>query len=346
MKYEVKIDSISREQWEQCAKLFADYSIYQTWSYQQVRAEMDRQSISRVIITDEVGNLVTMCQVRIKNVRALRLRIGYVQWGPLFRRKDGQVDCPIEAMNKLREAFVGSRVDILRLVPNINDDQTGKQIAESLIAAGFLHVPDHRNYRTIVLPIDCSCEKIQSRLHGSFRRKLKKAESAGIEVQQGNGPEFMAILERLYLASVKRKNFKGLNPDEFTRPQALLSVDEKMSLLVAYKDAEPISVLLMSNLGDTSIVLLPATTEKGLKCWASYLVAFRGVIAAKNAGMKICDLGGIDPMKNPNLYLFKFGTGGNEVFHIGAFEAYTGPVAMSLWRVVERTYQLISGKGR
>ena len=88
MKLEVHIDEVSREQWELHAKMFADYSIYQTWPYQQVRAEMDRQSVSRAIVTDEQGNPITMCQVRIKTVKALRLRIGYVQWGPLLRRRN------------------------------------------------------------------------------------------------------------------------------------------------------------------------------------------------------------------------------------------------------------------
>ena len=88
MSYEVIIDNVDKAEWERYAKGFADYSIYQTWSHQQVRAEMDGQEVNRVVIKDENGHVVTMCQIRIKRVKSLGLRIGYVQCGPLFRGKE------------------------------------------------------------------------------------------------------------------------------------------------------------------------------------------------------------------------------------------------------------------
>ncbi len=65
MACEVIVDNISREDWERYAGNFADYSIYQTWAYQQVRAKMDGQQLSRAMIMDKIGQVVTMCQVRI-----------------------------------------------------------------------------------------------------------------------------------------------------------------------------------------------------------------------------------------------------------------------------------------
>ena len=40
MSYTVNIDNFDRSYWEDMAKGFADYSIYQTWPYQQNRAEL------------------------------------------------------------------------------------------------------------------------------------------------------------------------------------------------------------------------------------------------------------------------------------------------------------------
>ena len=73
----------SHPEWERCARQFTDYSIYQTWSYQQVRGESDRQKISRFIIKDENGHVSSMGQIRIKYVKMLGLKIGYIQSGPL-----------------------------------------------------------------------------------------------------------------------------------------------------------------------------------------------------------------------------------------------------------------------
>ena len=81
MSYQVIIDDFDHLEWEKNAKNFADYSIYQTWPYQEVRAEMAGQELSRVIIKNDKDEVVTMCHVRIKNVNGIGLKIGYVQQG-------------------------------------------------------------------------------------------------------------------------------------------------------------------------------------------------------------------------------------------------------------------------
>jgi lipid II:glycine glycyltransferase (peptidoglycan interpeptide bridge formation enzyme) len=196
-------------------------------------------------------------------------------------------------------------------------------------------------YRTFVLRVDDSEEDIRKRLRKSFRRDVKYAEKAGIEIKQAGSKEFCDILEKLYLLSLQRKKFKGLNPQEFIRPQLMLSNDEKMNITVAYCDGEPVAVHLASNLGDTAVVLLAASNEKGLACGASYLVWYSGAVSALRAGMRGYDLGGIDPDSNPNVYQFKSRMGGDEVLNIGAFETCTNSVVKGLWRIAEKTYMLI-----
>jgi lipid II:glycine glycyltransferase (peptidoglycan interpeptide bridge formation enzyme) len=338
MKLKVHIDDITREQWENHARLFADYNIYQTWPYQQVRAEMDGQTISRAMITDETGNPVMMCQVRIKNVSALRLKIGYIQWGPLLRRKDG-VECPAEAIKVLREAYLGPRVNILRLVPNIQNGQTSERVVQSLVSGGFNHVGHYKPYRTFILNVDESQEQIRAGLHKSFRRDLKTAEKSGLRIQQGTGEEFCTVLDNLYGKLLDRKGFKGLNPDEFIKAQSLLSNHEKMNFILASQDNEPAAILLSAPFGETSLVLLAAASETGLECGASYVVWYQGAIAANQAGMKYYDLGGIDQENNPKVYQFKSRIGGSEIFYIGAFEAASGLLAGSVWSLVERIYR-------
>lgn len=341
MTCEVIVDNISREEWERYADNFADYSIYQTWPYQHIRAKMDNQQISRAVVKDEKDRVVTMCQFRIKHVKPLGLRIGYAQWGPLFRCKDGKSSCSIEALQQLRKAYLANKVNILRIVPNARDDEVGQAFAEMLQSAGFQSFPAVQPYHSFVLRVDDSEEGIRKRLRKSFRRDVKYAENAQIEIIQGAGEEFCDILEKLYLVSLQRKNFQGLNPKEFIGPQQMLSAVEKMNITIAYFDGEPTAVHLASNLGDTSVVLLAASNEKGLACGASYLVWYKGAIAALNAGMKWYDLGGIDPDKNPNVYQFKSRMGGDEALHIGAFEAYANPLVKRLWRMAEKAYTLI-----
>ena len=341
MACEVIVDNISREDWERYAGNFADYSIYQTWPYQQVRAEMDGQEVSRVVVKDENGHVVTMCQIRIKRIIPLGLRIGYVQWGPLFGGKDGKIICSTEALKKLRKAYLAHKVNVFRVVPNACTDEVGRRFAEMLQSAGFAHVKSVEPYRTFILPADDSEEEIRRRLRKSFRRDLRYAEKADIEIKEGKNKEFCDMLDKLYHGLLQRKKFKGLNPREFIETQAALSMPEKMNIIVAYSDGEPVAAHLASNLGDTGVVLLAASNEKGLACGSSYLIWYKGAVSALNAGMKWYDLGGIDPDNNPTVYQFKARMGGEDVLHIGAFEAYSNLGAKSIWRATEKIYRLI-----
>jgi lipid II:glycine glycyltransferase (peptidoglycan interpeptide bridge formation enzyme) len=343
MPYNVIVDNISMEEWEQYAREFSDYSIYQTWPYQQVRAEMSGQELSRAVIKDENGRIVSICHVRIKRIRLLGLRIGYVQWGPLVRTKDGSLLCTAQSLRALCKAYFGTRVNILRVVPNIFENETGREVNQMLEAGGFERVGSLAPYRTLILRVDDSEEGIRKRLRKSFRRDLKKAEKSKIEVREGTDREFCEKLEQLYLGLLKRKNFKGLNPREFVKTQGLLSYPEKMNIIVAYLDGEPIAAHLASNLGDTGVVLLAASNEKGLTCGASYLMWYKGAIAAWRAGMRFYDLGGIDPDNNPYVYQFKSRQGGEEHFHIGVFDACISSRVRFIWRICDRIYRYIKG---
>ena len=120
MAFEVRIDTIEQAQWEEYASQFADYSIYQTWAYQEVCANLDGHKVSRAVIQDEKKNIVAMTHIRIR--RVMGFSIGYILAGPLFLKKDGTCSCSAEVVKALRDAYLGSRVNVLRIVPSIIDD--------------------------------------------------------------------------------------------------------------------------------------------------------------------------------------------------------------------------------
>jgi len=343
MTYELLVGKTDKDEWEQRARRFADYSIYQTWAYQQVRAETSGQDLSRAVVLDENGNAITMCQIRIKHIKPLALRIGYVQWGPLLRGCNSKLDCVIAAVKKLREVYLDGKVNILRIVPNLYKDENGLKMAQVLEAGGFKAVPTAKLYHTMILPLDIPADRMISNLHRSWKRGLTKAEHAGLEIKEGFDPEYFSILEHLYRAAVQRKGFKGLDPEEFVRSQQMLSNNERMNVVVAYFNGQPVAAHATSHLGDTAVGTLAASSEKGLELSASYLVWWRTILAAKSFGMKRYDLGGIDPRKNPTVYQFKQRMGANVAFHIGTFEACTSPMVEKIWRMAERAHSFIRG---
>ncbi len=340
MSYEVIVNNIDQSEWEECAKSFADYSIYQTWPYQQVRGAIGRQEVDRVLIKDNNDRVVTMCQIRIECIKPFGFRIGYVQWGPLIRGKDADIECPVEALKEVCEAYVGKRVNVLRFVPNVHNDGTGQDFIQMLEQSGFQYAHTTKPYHTMLIPLKCSEELLRKKLHQSWRRKLKKAESAGIETREGSDESLFAILEKFYVEMLQRKDLKGLDTQEFIRTQSMLSDAEKMTIIVAYYNEEPIAAHLTASLGDTAILLLTASNEEGLRMKAPYLVWWKAILASRRLGMRVYDVGGVDFQEVPTVSRFKAGMGGEDCFHIGAFDACSGPIVRIIWHGINKVYRM------
>jgi lipid II:glycine glycyltransferase (peptidoglycan interpeptide bridge formation enzyme) len=342
MSYKVLIDNVSDELWGQYAKLFADYNFYQTLAYQRIRAENDGQELSRVVVLDEASEVVTMCHIRIRNIKPLGLKVGYVQWGPLVRRIDGRAKCTSEALAEMLNAYVGRIVNVLRIVPNRCDDDYGKQISTMFKSAGFNFVNKSSAYLTMMLRLDGNESEIRERFHRSWRRGLKKAEESNIEIRKGINKEYLDILEQIYDSARHRKSFKGLDPRTFIKAQKLLPESEKMNVVVAFSGGEPLTAHVTSHLGDTALGILAGSTEKGLELSSSYLVWWHTLLAAKQAGMLRYDLGGTDPVNNPDIHQFKLRMGSEQVRYIGTFDICAGLLTRVLWYSADRAYRIIT----
>jgi lipid II:glycine glycyltransferase (peptidoglycan interpeptide bridge formation enzyme) len=252
------------------------------------------------------------------------------------RRFDSAGSYDGQAITVLRDALFENGIHVVRLVPNIVDNDAGQKVVGALTSAGFVPIEGKHRYRTFLVNVSDSEDAIRSRLRKSFRRDLRYAEKAGFEVKAGPDDELFNILVELYEGSKRRKGFKGLEMAEFRLPQGQLSREEKMKVFVAFHEGKAASALLSSELGDVSITLLAASNEAGLKGGSSYLLWYQACISSCRKGLKWCDLGGIDRQANPTVYEFKSRLGGQEVSHIGAFECYRDTRSRLVMKMVNR----------
>jgi lipid II:glycine glycyltransferase (peptidoglycan interpeptide bridge formation enzyme) len=196
----------------------------------------------------------------------------------------------------------------------------------------------------MLFPLDIDEEQMRLKFQNKWRAALRKAEKNKAAVYETQDVQTLYEFEKIYQHSQKRKQFKGLNIGEFIHTQQHLPAEKKLNLIVIKKDDQLLSVDINSYLGDTSLGLFQATTELGLSLGASYLAWWHTFLAAKRAGMCRYDMGGIDPVGNPNVYQFKQRMGGEEAFHLGCFEAYASPWAKRLWLLIDGMYSKIKGK--
>jgi lipid II:glycine glycyltransferase (peptidoglycan interpeptide bridge formation enzyme) len=213
-----------------------------------------------------------------------------------------------------------------------------------LQSSGFEKVPYVRPYHTIIVPMAESEEQLRRNLHQKWRNRLTKSEKAGLVIEQGTDGKYLSAFESLYQLTVERKHFTGLDVKVFAKSQQALNEEEKMNFILAYFNGEPVSVHVGSCLGDTGVAIFVAGNDTGLKCDASNLTWWHWFLSARRAGMKNCELGGIDPVANPGVYQFKSRMGGKEVFYIGAYEACTSGLVRGVWHLAEKIYTMTKGR--
>ncbi len=74
-------------------------------------------------------------------------------------------------------------------------------------------------------------------------------------------------------------------------------------------------------MGNRAIYLLGATNEQGMKVKCAYLMQWRMIQWLKETEVVYYDLGGINPEKNPGVYHFKEGLGGQDVLYLNPLVA-------------------------
>lgn len=338
----IQKETFTQEEWELQARCFRDYSLYQSWAYLQVRAASKGQILRRILLEDETGPCC-MAQVRIIRVPLLPLKIGYVQWGPIMRRTDRLDSIPVEALIRFRMSLVPESVHVLRIVPNLYTTDVAASWKEEFERAGWKHVSSVKPYHTFLFPLDIPEEAMRKTLHRKWRAALNKAAQRGLAVSESGDMKYLKILNELYRSSQEKKQFQGLEIEEYIRTQEQLLPNQKLNAVIISENETPLSIDVNSYLGDTSLGLFQSTSDRGLEINASYLAWWETFLAARRAGMKRYDMGGVDPEKNASVYQFKKRIGGNEVFQIGCFEAYANPFVERIWKLLSWFHQRAKG---
>jgi lipid II:glycine glycyltransferase (peptidoglycan interpeptide bridge formation enzyme) len=121
--------------------------------------------------------------------------------------------------------------------------------------------------------------------------------------------------------------------------QALLPTEHQMKVLICEEHGVPVAGLVASAIGRTGVYLLGATNEQGMKSKGAYLLQWRMMQWLKQSGAEFYDLGGVNPERNPGVYHFKSGMGGDDVRYITPMVACGSTVSALMagaWKLARR----------
>jgi len=331
--FSFEVDTVSETDWSGVIVGFGDANLYQTWPYGIVRS--GRDNLSHLLLRKGPA-VVAVAQARIAKIPHLPSGVAYVHWGPLWKQRNVPADMEIfrQVVRALRTEYVGRRKLVVRIVPNLYESEN----------AAYQRIFDEEGYtvqsraprrRTILMDLEPSLDELHKGLHQKWRYHLNKARKKNLEIVEGEEDHLFEAFRRIFGEMVDRKqlaNFTG--PDDCRKAQATLPPHEKVRVFLCKVEGEVCAGGICSALGDTAIYLFGATSNRGIKTYASYLTHWRMLEWVKTRGCRWYDLNGINPEKNPGGYQFKSqfaGAHGREVQLLGQFDAYPN-VAMK-WLV-------------
>jgi len=336
------VERIDREDWREKARSFSDYNFCQLWEYGlSCSARLGARDEKVAIRCD--SETIALADARIKKVPLLGSGIAYLSNAPLTR-KGPEVDLDTFGLcvQALRNEFVAKRGLILRLLPPVGPPESNTQVSEYLRSAGFQEAKTARPHRTILLDLRPSPEELRASLAKKWRSDLVRAEKQELAVRAGRGEDLFMEFVGLYREMRARKQFESqLDADFYLRLQKELPEEERLLVAIVEKEGTSVAGTVLSLLGDTAVYLLGAASEEGRSLRAAYLLQWRAILTAKEAGLRWYDLGGIDPEEDPGDHRFKSRIGGMDVSAPGPFELLPVGIRGRIVLAAERLYKSI-----
>jgi lipid II:glycine glycyltransferase (peptidoglycan interpeptide bridge formation enzyme) len=339
--YSVEIDAVDEARWHRILEEFDDASLYQTWSYDEIRG--GRQNLSHLVLRKD-GEIVAAAQARLVKLPFIGAGIAYVRWGPLWRRKGREPDAHSfqQAVRALRNEYACKRSLVLRLRPALFRE-TSSDLQCALAEEGYCAGTGPLD-RTLLLDLTKSTEELRKSMRPHWRRSLRMAERNRLEVVEGSADALFKDFIGIYRELVIRKAFRPTNISEFRSIQKRLPTNLKMRVLLCKEGGRLCSGLICSAIGDTAVYLYGATSNAGLRSKGSYLLHWRLIEWLKEAGVTTYDLHGINPVTNPGTYKFKAdmcGSNGQDVQFLGQFDSYTSVLSYACVALGDRLRQIV-----
>ncbi|MBO1031836.1 peptidoglycan bridge formation glycyltransferase FemA/FemB family protein [Tessaracoccus sp. SD287] len=177
-----------------------------------------------------------------------------------------------------------------------------------------------------------TAEAVLAGMNQQWRRNIKKADKAGVQVRQGTRAD-LADFHRVYLETAERDGFTGRPLGYFeTMWDALRGEDEqRMTLYLAHHEGDLVAATTYVQVGRHAWYSYGASTNAKREVRGSNRIQWQMITDALAAGAEVYDLRGITPAvaeDHPEIGLiqFKVGTGGQAVSYVGEWDKPINPV--------------------
>jgi lipid II:glycine glycyltransferase (peptidoglycan interpeptide bridge formation enzyme) len=282
----------------------------------------------------DLGELLEALAAHVKGKGAFAVRIG----APVRKRS-------WEAAT-IKAAIADETRSRLTDVPADASSQVGNQVEQVLRSSGWKPVAAEGGFAAgqpkfvFQIPLAGRSEDdLLKAMNQQWRRNIKKADKAGVEVSLGRDPSAVEEFHRIYVETAERDGFTPRPLAYFrTMHEALSSEDPgRIRIYLAHHEGDLVAATLWIRVGTHVWYSYGASTTNKRDVRGSNAVQWRMVQDASEAGASVYDLRGITDTvagDDPTIGLiqFKVGTGGEAVEYVGEWDL---PVNNLLYRTFD-----------
>lgn len=233
----------------------------------------------------------------------------------------------------IKQAIADPALGSLSEVPADVSDESAAAVVAALTTLGWKEIPTEGGFSAgqpkfnFQIPLaGRTTDDLLAGMNQQWRRNIKKAAKAGVEVTTGTRADLAAFHE-VYAETAERDHFTPRPLSYFERMWDALSAEEpdRLTLYLARHEGDLVAATTMVRVGEHAWYSYGASTTAKRDVRGSNTIQWQMIRDAQAAGAATYDMRGITETLDPDdshvgLIQFKVGTGGEAVEYLGEWD--------------------------
>ena len=305
----------NKDDWNNNLCQFTDKNIFQTFEWGELK-KLEGWEVLQITVTDnETLKCILIAQVLIKKI--LGIKIAWCPGGPLIQCDNSENG--INALDKFQEVIYEEKIFNLRCKPYMKNTSKNQKL--------FLNISKSQNSLTSsksslikIVPETDFLKQIKKK----HRYYIKQSEKSDLIWKVCSGADTTTVFNSVYDEMKRNKSLKLpiIDINSFSK---ILGFDNnenpRLFTYAGFENNIPVSVCLISILGDRAFYHYAASTERGRELSASYGMIYNLIQELKRLSINELDFGGISSDgSSAGVDFFKLGFNGDELSKLGEFD--------------------------
>ncbi|MDO4612322.1 MAG: peptidoglycan bridge formation glycyltransferase FemA/FemB family protein [Candidatus Saccharibacteria bacterium] len=326
------IDAESREVWDGFVAKREEANFLQSWDFYEFHRARGKGIVRRLVLRDEeiVGVYAGVVETAKRGTHLA------IAGGPLIDWADKRLVKKV--FQDIREQGVENKCAFVRVRPQLELSENSLKLMKEL---GLKKAPMYLSVEYAgILDLRKSEEEILKGASQGFRRKLRKAEKAEIEVAVSKNPEVVKTFYELEVKHAARQGFVAFSEDYLKKQFEAFSENNEVLMYTAAKDGEILAQNFMIFYGPEASYHYGVSSDLGTKYSAAPLLHLKAMEEARKRGCIRYNLWGIVGLeeKSHRFYgvsEFKRSFGCEELKYTPAHDLVLSPVKYLITKIVE-----------